>query len=111
MVMGCQICPKKDEDKVSTCLYDDFHQILLRNHLFAPYYLLQYARQNDLTVHGQVNPFKLAQPDKVGSNQDTQFLAFHLSLFAFFGVALMLETNPKFVHFDKVGENKSDRVL
>jgi hypothetical protein len=112
-------------------LDDTLHKILLCDNVFAAHNLFEDARKDGLQrlsassfligqkedklalakrrgqtyrlVNVQINIVQLTETDKVGANENLQLLALHLSLFTFLGVALMLETDPKFVHLDKVG--------
>lgn len=61
-------------------------------------------------VDVQIDIIQLTETDEVGTDKNLQLLAFHFSLFTLFGVALVLKTNPKFVHLDKVGQNELNRI-
>ena len=62
-------------------------------------------------VHVQIDAVELGETDEIGADEDTQVATLHFALFAVARVTLVLETHPEFVHFDKVGEDKGDRVL
>lgn len=94
-----------------TYLNDNLHQILLRNNILATNDLLQNTRQNQRLVHPQIDTFELRKPDQIRPDKNTQLASFHLALFTFARVALVLESDPEFVHLDKVCEDECDRVV
>jgi hypothetical protein len=87
-----------------------FHQVLLRNDVFAVDHLLQDTGQDELAVCIEIDPFELGQADEVGADQDAQVFALNFALLAIPRVARVLQSDPELVHFDKVGEDEADRV-
>ena len=87
------------------------HQILLRDDVFAAHDLLQDARQDVTLVHVEIHAVQLAQADKVGADKNPEVLAFHLALLPVARMALVLQTHPELVHFNKVGQHKRYGVL
>lgn len=83
-------------------LNHNLHQILLRNHIFTINDLFQDSGEDAVLVHFEVYAVELGESDEVGTNQDTEVAALHLAFFAVAGVALVLETNPEFIHLDEV---------
>lgn len=87
-------------------LDDHFHQVLLRNNVLAIDDLLQDAWENCTLVHVEVDTIKLAKPNKICSDQDTQFAALQFTFLAVSRVSLVLQANPELVHFDKIRQDK-----
>lgn len=113
MSVVCQLLLGQTRARADTIAYldDHFHEILLGDDIFAVDNLFQDARQDRAAVHVQTDTLQLAEPDKIRAYEDTQFLAFHLALFAIARMALVLQAHPELVHLDKVGQDEADAVL
>ena len=66
----------------SAHLNDHLHEILLRNDVLAVDDLLEDAGKYDLLVHVEVDAVQLAEPDKIGADQDAELAALDFALFA-----------------------------
>lgn len=62
-------------------------------------------------VSFQINTFQLTESDKVGSDQNFEFLSLSFTLFSVTRMALMLQTYPKLIHLGEVGQNKLDGLV
>jgi hypothetical protein len=62
-------------------------------------------------VSFQINTFQLTESNKIGSDQNFEFLSLSFTLFSVTRMALVLQTNPEFVHLGKVGQNKLDGLV
>ena len=82
------------------------HEVFLSNHVLATDDLLQNTRQNSTLVHIEVYTIQLAKADKVSSNKNSKFASLQFSLFSIPRVSLMLQTNPKLIHFNKVRQHE-----
>ena len=91
-------------------LNDHFHQVFLGNDVFAIDDLFEDDGDEYCDGLHQVNAFELGQTDEVGTDEDTKVFSLHFAFLAVSRVAGMLETDPKLVHFDKVGEDEPDRI-
>jgi len=87
-------------------LNNNFHKIFLRDDIFAIDDLLENAWKNGFLVHFQIHAIQLTQPNQICAYQDTKFATLHLTFLAVPRMTLMLESDPKLVHFDKVGQNE-----
>lgn len=94
----------------ATCLDDNLHEVLLSNHVFTVDDLLKNGGEDAALVHVEVDAVELGEADEVRTDEDSEVAALHFALVAVAGVALVLETDPEFVHLDKVCEDKGYRI-
>ncbi|KAI5117715.1 hypothetical protein M0805_006519 [Coniferiporia weirii] len=96
---------------VGADLDDDFHEVLLHDDVLAVDDLLEDAWEGRALVHPKVDAVERAEPDEVGTDEDTQFASLHLALLAVTRVSLVLQPHPELVHLNEVGELECDRAL
>jgi len=94
-----------------TYLNDNFHEILLRNCIFAADYLLEDAWKDYSLVQIEVDAIKLTESHQICPNKGTKLTSFHLAFFLISGVTLVLQAYPKLVHFNEIGQDKRYRIL
>ena len=63
-------------------LYDNFHQVLLRNDILAADDLLKNARENVALIHVQVDAIQLTKSDQIGTNENAEVPTLHLAFLA-----------------------------
>lgn len=97
--------------KSTTYLDDNFHQILLGDNVFTVNHLFKDARKNHSLVQVQVHAVKLTESHQIRPNKDTEFASFHFTFFPVARMSLMLETDPKLIHLNEVGQNERYRIL
>ncbi len=92
-------------------LYDTLHEVLLCNSIPALDDLLQEVGQNVFLIVARVYTLQLGQTYEVCTHEDTQLQSFLLPPLLLSCVALVLHTDPEFVHLGKVVEDKCDGVF
>ena len=73
-------------------------------------HLLQYQGENVGLIEIQVDAFQLAETNEVCPDENTKLATFLFSDMAVTRVALELQADPKFIHFDEIGEDERDTV-
>ena len=94
-----------------TYLNNNFHEVLLCNRILAADNLLKDAWKDNSPVQIEVDTIKLTKSHQICPNKDTKLTSFHLAFFMITGVTLVLQTYPKFVHFNEIGQDKRYRIL
>lgn len=78
------------------------HEIFLGDYVLAADDLLQNARQDSTLIHIEIHTVQLAETNKISANKNSKFASLQLALFPIPGVSLMLQANPKLIHFNKI---------
>ena len=92
-------------------LDDAIHEVRLRNSVLAVDHLLEDAGQHRLLVEAHVHALELADPNKVGPDQDAQVLALLLALLLPRAASLALHAHPEPVRLRKVLQHEVQRVV
>jgi hypothetical protein len=96
------------EDERETDLDYDFHEVFLGNRILTLNNLLKNGGKDVILVELQVDTIQLRESNKVCADQNTKVFALSLALLAIARVSLVLKSHPELVHFDKIGELKTD---
>lgn len=100
-------CPREGRAHLN----DDFHEVLLRDHVLAVDDLFEYRGQDRPLVQLQPDAFQLAQPDEVRADEDPQLAPFEFPSLLVPRESLVLQPDPELVHLDKVCQDEPDRVF
>lgn len=94
-----------------THLYDNLHQIFLRDDVLAIDDLLQDGGENELLIHIQIHAIELGKTDEVRANEYSQIAPLHFALLTIPRVTLVLKTDPELIHLDEIGEDERNGIL
>jgi hypothetical protein len=95
-------------DERETDLDYDFHEVFLGNHILTLNNLLKNGGKDGILVEFQIDTIQLREPNEVCADQNAKVFALSLALLAIARVSLVLKSHPELVHFDEIGELKTD---